>query len=44
MDEDTRFVVGIGEVLWDRFVKNGKTSRKDRNLGGAPANFAYHAA
>ena len=44
MDKDTRFIVGIGEVLWDRFVKNGKTSRKDRKLGGAPANFAYHVA
>lgn len=44
MDENTRFIVGIGEVLWDKFVKNGKTSRKDRRLGGAPANFAYHAA
>jgi len=30
-------VVGIGEVLWDRFPD------ADR-LGGAPANFAFHAA
>ncbi len=29
-------VVGIGEVLWDLFPT-------DRKLGGAPANFAYHA-
>lgn len=29
-------VVGIGEVLWD-LLPNGK------QLGGAPANFAYHA-
>ena len=29
-------VVGIGEILWDIFP-NGKI------LGGAPANFAYHA-
>lgn len=44
MEKDTRFVVGLGEVLWDQFLKEGKPSRKDRNLGGAPANFAYHAA
>jgi fructokinase len=31
-----RIVVGIGEVLWDLFP-NGK------KMGGAPANFAYHA-
>lgn len=30
-------VVGIGEVLWD-LLDSGKV------LGGAPANFAYHAA
>jgi fructokinase len=30
-------VVGIGEVLWD-LLPSG------RQLGGAPANFAYHAA
>ena len=30
-------VVGLGEVLWDIF---GET----KHLGGAPANFAYHAA
>ena len=29
-------VVGLGEVLWD-FLPNGK------QLGGAPANFAYGA-
>jgi len=29
-------VVGLGEILWDLFP-NGK------QLGGAPANFAYHA-
>ena len=29
-------VVGIGEVLWD-MLPSGK------QLGGAPANFAYHA-
>ena len=32
-----RTIVGLGEVLWDIF---GKT----KLLGGAPANFAYHAA
>lgn len=30
-------VVGIGEVLWDLLPEG-------RRLGGAPANFAYHAA
>ncbi|MFZ9839976.1 MAG: carbohydrate kinase, partial [Opitutaceae bacterium] len=29
--------VGLGEVLWD-LLPSG------RQLGGAPANFAYHAA
>lgn len=33
---DARFIVGIGEVLWD-MLPGGK------RLGGAPANFAYHA-
>ena len=31
-----RYVVGLGEVLWD-VLPDGK------KLGGAPANFAYHA-
>jgi hypothetical protein len=31
------YVVGLGEILWDKF---GETKR----LGGAPANFAYHAS
>lgn len=44
MEKDNRYVVGLGEVLWDQFMKEGKRSRKGRNLGGAPANFAYHAA
>ena len=35
MDANSYFV-GIGEVLWD-VSSDGKT------LGGAPANFAYHA-
>jgi len=30
-------VVGIGEILWD-VLPQGKV------LGGAPANFAYHAS
>jgi fructokinase len=37
MDKDRKFVVvGLGEVLWDVFPDG-------RRLGGAPANFAYHA-
>ena len=31
------YVVGLGEILWDKF---GNSKR----LGGAPANFAYHAS
>ncbi len=31
------YVVGIGEVLWDCLPEG-------RQLGGAPANFAYHAS
>ena len=34
--ETKRFVVGLGEVLWDVLPEGNK-------LGGAPANFAYHA-
>lgn len=44
MNTDGRFVVGLGEILWDQFLKSGTASRKSRALGGAPANFAYHAA
>ena len=33
---EKRYVVGLGEVLWD-VLPDGK------KLGGAPANFAYHA-
>ena len=33
---DKRYVVGLGEVLWDMLPEGKK-------LGGAPANFAYHA-
>lgn len=31
-----KYVVGLGEALWD-VLPDGK------KLGGAPANFAYHA-
>jgi fructokinase len=36
MSDKTPIVVGLGEVLWD-LLPSGK------QLGGAPANFAYHA-
>ncbi len=29
-------IVGLGEILWDRLPAG-------KQLGGAPANFAYHA-
>ena len=32
-----KVIVGIGEILWDCFADR-------RELGGAPANFAYHAS
>ena len=31
-----RYIVGLGEVLWDMLPEGKK-------IGGAPANFAYHA-
>lgn len=37
MKTEPKNIIGIGEILWDVF-ETGKT------LGGAPANFAYHAA
>lgn len=37
MNTDHKYVVGIGEVLWD-ILPEGK------KLGGAPANFAYHVS
>ena len=43
-DKDNRHVVGIGEILWDRMFRGGKPVRRGRKLGGAPANFAYHAS
>ena len=33
----SKVITGIGEILWD-LLPSGK------NLGGAPANFAYHAS
>ena len=36
MTQDHRYVAGLGEILWD-ILPEGK------KLGGAPANFAYHA-
>ena len=33
----SKFVIGIGEALWDMLPEGKK-------LGGAPANFAYHAS
>ncbi len=35
-------VISIGEALWDVFCHEG--GRRERRLGGAPANFAYHVA
>ena len=35
--KDSPIVVGLGELLWDMLPKG-------KQLGGAPANFAYHAA
>lgn len=32
-------IVGIGEALWDIFLKENT-----KRIGGAPANFAYHAS
>lgn len=37
MESNNKFVVGIGEVLWDVLPEGKK-------LGGAPANFAYHVS
>lgn len=37
MNTDHKYVVGIGEVLWD-ILPEGK------KLGGAPTNFAYHVS
>lgn len=35
-DKNNKYVVGLGEALWDVLPEGKK-------LGGAPANFAYHA-
>ena len=37
METERKFVVGIGEVLWDVLPEGKK-------IGGAPANFAYHVS
>jgi len=37
MENQKRYVVGLGEVLWDVLPEGKK-------LGGAPANFAYTQA
>jgi fructokinase len=37
MEKSNNLIVGIGEILWD-MLPEGK------QLGGAPANFAYHAS
>lgn len=34
---DKKFVVGLGEILWDCLPQG-------RKMGGAPANFAYHVS
>lgn len=36
MQKDKARIVGIGEILWDCFPE-------EKHLGGAPANFTYHA-
>ena len=36
MEKNHRYIVGLGEALWDVLPEGKK-------LGGAPANFAYHA-
>ncbi len=35
--ESRRYIIGVGEVLWDVLPDGAK-------LGGAPANFAFHAS
>ncbi len=37
MEKDNRYVVGLGEALWDVLPEGKK-------LGGAPANFSFHAS
>ncbi len=38
----TPSVIAFGEALWDVFCHPG--ARRERRLGGAPANFAFHVA
>ena len=35
-EKDQPLIIGVGELLWDLLPAG-------RQLGGAPANFAYHA-
>ena len=37
MDTERKYIVGIGEALWDVLPEGKK-------IGGAPANFAYHVS
>lgn len=37
LNNTSRYIVGLGELLWDCFPTY-------RRIGGAPANFTYHAA
>ena len=37
MESERKYVVGIGEALWDVLPEGKK-------IGGAPANFAYHVS
>lgn len=37
MENNTQYVVGLGEALWDVLPQGKK-------IGGAPANFAFHAS
>lgn len=37
LNNTSRYIVGLGELLWDCFSTY-------RRIGGAPANFTYHAA
>ena len=36
-------VVGIGEILWDMIPSEEEDGGIRKQLGGAPANFAFHA-
>ena len=34
---NTKYIIGLGEALWDMLPQGKK-------IGGAPANFAFHAS